>query len=338
MAILEILDVLRRGQDVAMRAQARGRRLACRMLHATLALIVATVCEGVSAQDLKQPGPLEVESVKDSLFMISGEGGNVAVLLTDDGVVLIDNMFERNHDDIVDVVAGLADAPIRYVLNTHQHDDHAGGVRRLLPFTEVIAHENVRFNLSDLRQPYYEDTPGLPVGLPELTFSDAFSVYVGGEVVRARYFGRGHTNGDAVIYFPSRRTIHTGDLFIARGSLNIYADYAQGGSLLEWADTVDGILMLDFDTIIPGHGPLATRQDLVDFRSALAQMVERVRGLIAAGATKAQIAAVFEADYGWRSTGCPPSPPTPGCLQFQQLDALIDELGTSLARDRVPLP
>ena len=270
--------------------------------------------------------PLTIEPVGENLYVISGEGGNVAVLTSPQGVLLVDNMFERNHADMLAAVASVTDQAIRYVLNTHQHDDHAGGTRMLLPFSSVIAHDNVRTNLKAIRQPYYEDTPGLPVGLPQFTFPQTASLSLGNDTAVAYRPGRGHTNGDSVVYFLQQRTIHTGDLFIARGSLNIYADYAQGGSLSEWVETIDAILTLDFDTVIPGHGPMATRADVVAFRGNLATMVERLRSLIESGATKAQLATILETDYGWRSTGCPPSPPTPGCLQYQQLDSLIAEL------------
>jgi hypothetical protein len=89
---------------------------------------------------------------------------------------------------------------------------------------------------------------------------------------------------------------------------------------------LDGILELDFDTIVPGHGPLASRADLIQFRADLEAMRNRIAALIRMGASKDQVLVTFEADYGWRSTGCPPSPPTAGCLQFQQMDALIEEL------------
>jgi glyoxylase-like metal-dependent hydrolase (beta-lactamase superfamily II) len=194
--------------------------------------------------------------------------------------------------------------------------------------------------LSDIKQPYYEDTPGTPIGLPGITFSEQLSVHIGGKEVRIKHFGRGHTDGDAVAYFPELRTIHTGDLFLGRAGarsgaaaaperppgVNIYVDYAQGGSFLDWTDTLDGVLALDFDTIIPGHGPVSTRVDLMKFRSDLQAMRTRIAELVRMGASKAQVLATFETDYGWRSTGCPPSPPTPGCLQFQQMDALIAEL------------
>jgi len=211
----------------------------------------------------------------------------------------------------------------------------------MLPIAEVIAHKNVRANLADIKRPYYEDTPGTPIGLPRITFSNELAVYLGGKEVQAHYYGRGHTSGDAVIYFPELKVIHTGDLFLAtraggRGGaptrerppgVPIYVDYVQGGSFLDWSKTMDDMLKLDFDTVIPGHGPVSTRADVVKFRADLETMRTRLIGLIKGGTKKAELAKILEDDYGWRSTGCPPSPPTPGCLQFQQLDGLIKELG-----------
>src|SRR5687768_17779589 len=109
-------------------------------------------------QNAKAPGPLRMTKVKDELFMISGEGGNVAVYVTGEGVLLVDNMFDRNHADILAQVKSVTDKPIRYVMNTHQHDDHAGGDLKMLPIAEVVAHRNARANLVDIKQPYYEDT------------------------------------------------------------------------------------------------------------------------------------------------------------------------------------
>lgn len=290
------------------------------------------------AQSPKPARPVSIERVKGDLYMIAGEGGNVAVYVTGDGVILVDDMFYRNADDIVAAVATVTDQRIVYVLNTHQHDDHAGGNAKLLEIANVVAQENVRINLSDIKQPYYEDTPGTPIGLPNITFENELTLHLGGKEVRAHYFGRGHTNGDAIIHFPAEKAIHTGDMFLARTAAadaaaagkprgrNIYVDYVQGGSFLAWTDTLDAALELDFDTIIPGHGPLATRADLATFNGDVAAMRERIGELVRSGASKQQVVTMFEMDYGWRATGCPPSPPTGGCLQFQQMDALIDEL------------
>jgi len=301
-----------------------------------LLLVTLLSCGWAAAsQTPKRPAPLRMQAVRGTLHMIGGEGGNIAVDVTTAGVVLVDDMFDRNHDDILAQLRMLTDQPLRYVLNTHQHDDHAGGDLKMLPLAEVIAHKNVRANLSHIRQPYYEDTPGTPIGLPRVTFSDELSVHLGGSEVRALYFGRGHTNGDAVVYFPDLKTVHTGDLFLSRTApapagrprgVNIYVDYAQGGSFIEWSRTLEGILRLDFETVIPGHGPLATRADVVTFKADLEAMRSRVAALIASGGSRAAVIDMMEKDYGWRATGCPPSPPTAGCLQFQQIDALIAEL------------
>jgi glyoxylase-like metal-dependent hydrolase (beta-lactamase superfamily II) len=301
--------------------------------------LLATACFAPTALLAQTPAqkparPSKLERVKDDLYVLTGEGGNVAVYVTGAGVVLVDDMFYRNHDEIVAQVATVSKGqPIRYVLNTHQHDDHAGGNAKLLAIAPVIAHDNVRKNLEHIRQPYYEDTPGTPIGLPTITFSRELAVNVGGKGIRTYWFGRGHTSGDAVVYFPEQKAIHTGDLYLSfprppdkPPGAGIYVDYAQGGSFLEWTATLDRVLTLDFDTVIPGHGPVATRADLVKFRANVAAMLARIQGLVKSGASKQQVLTVFEMDYGWKSTGCPPSPPTGGCLQFQQMDSLLEEL------------
>jgi cytochrome c-type biogenesis protein CcmH/NrfF len=100
----------------------------------------------------------------------------------------------------------------------------------------------------------------------------------------------------------------------------------QGGSFVEWTAVLDRTLKLDFDTVIPGHGPVSTKADLAKFRADIAAMRTRLGGLIKQGRSKAEIVKTLEDDYGWRATGCPPSPPTAGCLAYQQVDALIAEL------------
>jgi glyoxylase-like metal-dependent hydrolase (beta-lactamase superfamily II) len=269
--------------------------------------------------------------------MLSGDGGNVALYVTGEGVILVDDMFHRNHADILAQVKSVTDQPLRYVLNTHQHDDHAGGDALMLPIAEVVAHRNARANMVARRQPYFEDTPGTPIGLPRVTFSDELALVLGGKEVQAHHFGRGHTNGDAVVYFLDLKTIHTGDLFLVPGgrggaaegrpvSVPIFIDYAQGGSFLDWSGTLDGLLTLDFDRVIPGHGPVSTRADIVKFRADLETMRTRLAGLINEGRSRDEMVSILERDYGWRAAGCPPSPPTAGCLQYQQVDALIAEL------------
>ena len=313
------------------------------MKRLALFLVLAAILVTHSVWVLTQAPsrPVRAEKVKGDLYMLAGEGGNVAAYLTSEGVVLVDDMYDRNAADILAQVKQLTDRPLKYVFNTHQHDDHAGGNAKLLPVAEIISHKNARANLVAKKQPFFEETPGTPIGLARITFSDEASVFVGGKEVRTYYFGRGHTNGDAIVHFPELGVIHTGDLFLStraagRGapapaadrpvSVPIYVDYSQGGSFLEWTRTLDRVLALDFDTIIPGHGPVAARADLVKFRADLETMKNRVAGLVRQGKTRDEMVKTMEADYGWRATGCQPSPPRSGCLQYQQIDAMLAEL------------
>src|SRR5690348_9257680 len=107
------------------------------------------------------PGPgVRAQKVKGDLYMLTGPGGNVAAYVTTEGVILVDDMYYRNHDDIMSQLRQLSDRPLKYVFNTHQHDDHAGGDAKMLPLAEVIAHKNARANLVTKKQPFFEETPG----------------------------------------------------------------------------------------------------------------------------------------------------------------------------------
>ena len=219
---------------------------------------------------------------------------------TSEGVILVDDMFDRNHADILAQVKTVTDKPLKYVINTHQHDDHAGGDLKMLPIAEVIAHRNVRANLKDMKQPYYEDTPGTPIGLPRITFTDRARVHLGGKDVQAHYFGRGHTSGDAIIYFPElktdshRRSLPRDCAPAARRARRQAAAAGRadlrrlraGRQLHRVDETLDGTLTLDFDTVIPGHGPVSTKADLVKFKADLETMRGRLAGLIKQGSTQ----------------------------------------------------
>ncbi|MGB6946486.1 MAG: MBL fold metallo-hydrolase [Bryobacteraceae bacterium] len=258
-----------------------------------------------------QPAPpIGIQKLKDDLYVIGvtrGVGaGNVAVQVTDEGVILVDDMFGRNHDELLEKLRTVTDKPIKYVLNTHQHDDHSGGNARLLAMNaEVISHRNARANMALLKQP----------GLARVTFSDEMSVYLGGKEVRAHHYGRGHTGGDAVMYFPADKVIHTGDLFLTFPP-QPFIDYANGGSALEWTKTLDGVLKLDFDIAIPGHGPISDRAGIVQFRDRFQAMRDRIQGMVHSGASKEAISKVLVNDYHWAAGG----------LAIQQVDAMIAEL------------
>jgi glyoxylase-like metal-dependent hydrolase (beta-lactamase superfamily II) len=164
-----------------------------------------------------------------------------------------------------------------------------------MPSAEVIAHKNARANIVRNNQP----------GAPRVIFADETAVFLGGAEVQMFHFGRGHTNGDAVVYFPDLRTVHTGDLFVYGqrldgSTLSPFWDFGNGGSVLEWPATLTRLLALDFDTVIPGHGPILTKADIRAFRSKLETVIDRVRAEIAAGATRDDIASrVDTTDLDW---------------------------------------
>lgn len=264
-------------------------------LHATVVRSIAGVVAlaGIWIAQTQQPPPqpLAVEKVKEGLFNISGSGGNVAAYVTTEGVILIDDKFPQNTPEILAKVKSISELPIRYVVNTHHHGDHTGGNANLLGTAEIIGHRNNRANIVEKNQP----------GAQRITFSDEMALHLGGKEVRARYFGRGHTNGDVVVYFPELKTIHTGDLFVGGAP---FIDYSAGGSAIEWTKTIDGILQLDFETVIPGHGNVLKRDDLVAFRGKLETMRNRMSELKRKGTSKNDAAKLLNLDdLGWKVTG-----------------------------------
>jgi len=238
-----------------------------------LVSIVAIACSMAIVVTGQQPETLTVTPVKDGLYYINGVGGNVGVRVTADGVILIDDKYPRNVEQIKDRVRDVTSQPIRYIINTHHHGDHAGGNAGFIDTAEVIAHENARKNMVRGEQ----DAP------PRLVYSDQTAVHLGGVEVRAYHLGRGHTNGDSVVYFPDLKTIHCGDLL---HGIAPFIDYANGGSSKEWISTLEKILELDFDTAIPGHGSVMARSDIEAFREQFLSVRERMQGLIESGLEK----------------------------------------------------
>jgi cyclase len=234
----------------------------------------------------------KLNKIADDLYEIEGDGGNVAIYITNEGVILVDDKFEYDYNDIVDKVKSVTSQPIRYVLNTHHHGDHTGSNAKFPPSTEIIAHANARKNMIDGKQP----------GPPRIVFTQEQDVFLGGKEVRARYFGRGHTNGDVMIYFPALKVLHTGDLVAGASPL---IDYGGGGSLLEWTATLDEALKLDFDTVIPGHGPISKKADIVTYRNNIEKLKTRVTGLLRQNAAKEDIAKVMTSEFGWQPGGLP---------------------------------
>ncbi len=244
------------------------------------ALVAATVADAAAQE-------LTIRPVKDGLYTIFGPGGNVGVRVTSEGVILVDDKFPQNYEEIQRLVARVSDLPVRYVINTHHHGDHAGSNPSFLAVAEVIAHRNARDNM----------IRGNQDGPPRLVFTDQTSVFLGGVEVQAHYMGTGHTNGDAVIYYPDLRTVQGGDLLHGTAP---FIDYANGGSSAGWVQTMNNVLQLDFDTAIPGHGDIMTRDHVVAFRNQMEAVRAHMAGLIRGGLQRGQAAQrIVTSDLSW---------------------------------------
>ena len=255
-------------------------------------MLLSMGCWLAYTQNEKPPAQLTLNKVKDDLFEIEGDGGNVAVYVTSEGVILIDDKFEQDHAAIMEKVKSVTSQPVKYVINTHHHSDHSGGNVKFVGTAEIISTANARANIVEHKQ------PGAPASMTpaSVVFTKECSVFLGGKEVRALYFGRGHTNGDAVIYFPALRTLHTGDLMANTTPL---IDYAGGGSLVEWTRTLDEALKLDFETVIPGHGKVTDKAGLVTYRNNVEKLRNRAAGLIREGKSQEDVGKVMTAEFGW---------------------------------------
>ena len=270
------------------------------VMLALAAIAMATLPFAATQQPTGDPFSTEIRKIKDGLYVIPGydgavTGGNVAVRVTSEGTIIVDDRLPPSSAEIASKVKSVTPQPIKYVLSTHGHGDHTGGHPEFIKVAEIIAHRNNRANMvrSKLAAP------------PRVVFSDQAAVFLGGVEAQAIHFGRGHTNGDAVIYFPDLRAVHTGDLVVwgkrTDGStLTPFVDRASGGSLVEWITTLDGVLKLDFDTAIPGHGPVLTKDDIRTFRQNLVVLRQRMTEVVKAGAKKEELATKLKTDdLGW---------------------------------------
>lgn len=290
------------------------------LLTGVFALVAAEVARG--QQPKGEPFTTAIMKLNEGLYVIpgydgatnGGTGGNVAVRITSEGVIIVDDKLPNLYSDIVDKVKSVSRLPIKYVLNTHQHNDHTGSNEQFLKTAEIIMHRNARANM------VRENLPGPG----RIVFNDQASVFVGGVEVQIYYMGRGHTNGDVVVYFPDLRTVHTGDLVVwgkrSNGTtLTPNMDYAGGdGSGKEWVATLDKVLKIDFDMAIPGHGPVLTKAQVKIFRDKMATLNQRMSDFIKAGGKKEDIPSKINLnDLNW---------PYEGNFFINGLKGLYDEL------------
>ena len=260
-------------------------------------LCVFVAAASVTAWAQQDFSKVEITTTKvaDGIYMLEGAGGNIGVSAGADGVFLIDDQFAPLTDKIRAPVAAIDKRPIRFVFNTHWHGDHTGGNENLGEAGAlIVAHDNVRrqMTVEHFLELWDMKVPASSEGfLPVVTFSDAVTFHLNGDEIRAFHVAQAHTDGDSMVHFPKANVLHTGDVFFS-GRFP-FIDVYTGGSLAGVIAACDMALELvdDATKIIPGHGPLSDRADLVAYRSMLQKVHDTVAPMISRGESLEEIQA-----------------------------------------------
>ena len=246
-------------------------------------------------------------AVADNLHMFAGGGGNIALLVGEDGALLVDAGYKEISEKLMLAVKAKTDAPIRYLVNTHWHLDHAGGNERVASSGAIIvAHRNARQLMTEERDIAVIDEhimPSPPGALPVVTFDRSLDLHVNGEHVRLVHIEHAHTNGDCIVQFEQANVVHVGDLMF--NGMFPFIDLNAGGSLDGIVDGLDRALALaNTDTkVIPGHGRLTDAKGLREYRNMLATVRDRVRELVSQKKSREEVIAAtatqpFDATWG----------------------------------------
>ncbi len=242
------------------------------------------------------PQPQAIQQVKPGLYMITGAGGNTTVRVTNQGLIVVDGKLpgQANYDALMALIKGVSDQPIKYLIVTHHHADHTGNNQRFLDAgVQVVAHENLKKNLVT----YAVDPKPAP---PSMTYPGAeYTVSLGDVKVELHHFGRAHTSGDTVVYFPDLKVVAVSDV-VTTGKTGPLIDYAGGGSAADWTNVLAGILALDFDAAIPGNGDVLTKGDVQAYKTKFDTVIARARELVRMGVPQDQLLAQIKTDdIGW---------------------------------------
>ena len=204
----------------------------------------------------------KIEKVTDTLYMIPGAGGNTAVFVAANGVVLVDTKNPNNGQGILDQVKTITDKPVTHIVNTHTHGDHNGSNVFFPPTVEIVTHENTAKLMQGM--PAFQDAANKH-GLPDRTFTDRLSLLSGNDAIDLYYFGAAHTSGDALVVFRAARVMHAGDMF--PGKQQPLIDRNNGGSGIAYGETIQKASggVKGVERVITGHSTVMTWQDFVDY-------------------------------------------------------------------------
>lgn len=246
-------------------------------LLTSLGLLLSVAMSSVAAEDEVKITTIDVA---DGIHMLMGRGGNIGLLIGEDGTFMIDDQFSPLTPKILDAVKAAGGDTPRFLINTHFHGDHTGGNENLgKEGTLILSHDNVRERLANgsyIATFGMKSPPARKAALPVITYSEEMHLHINGDSVQAIHVPGAHTDGDSIIHFKNSNVIHAGDTFF--NGFYPFIDAAHGGTLKGAIRAADLILsMTDGDSkIIPGHGPLASKADLLAYREMLGTAYERL--------------------------------------------------------------
>ena len=261
-----------------------------RMLTAAGALTLMATLGAQQPQPVPDPANLEVQKVKDNVFVVRGGGANTTVFVTSTGVVVTDAKNPGWGNALLAKIKTFTDKPVTTVINTHSHADHVGGNLDMPASVEIVSHENARQQIA--RMEAFKPSNGR--GVPTRTFSDRLTLGTGADRVELYYFGPGQTSGDAWVVFPAGGTVATGDVFGLKNPTRI--DTENGGSASRVADTIEKAVagIGNVDTVVTGHGDVVPWRDLEQFGRFNRLFLNDVRAALKQGRTPDEIAATWK--------------------------------------------
>jgi cyclase len=256
------------------------------------ALVLAGVVSLAAAARMQDQAPkvLQVTKLKDNLFVLKGGGGNTAVFIMSDGVTVVDTKNPGWGQPILDKIKELTNKPVVRIINTHTHADHVSGNVAFPATVDIVTQENTKINMQEMRTPTGITTPAANVfkdsggrGMPKRTFKERMTIGKGPDEIELYYFGRGHTNGDAWVFFPALRVLHAADMFSGKNLPLLDANNGGSGvaipdSLQKAYDTVKNA-----DVIITGHSTEMTRDDLKEYIAFNREFLNDMRAAKKAG-------------------------------------------------------
>ena len=292
-----------------MKPTKRGIVLGVLLAVGGVSLTVAALQRPLAGQET--PRVVETEQLKDNLYVLTGGGGNSSAFVTDNGVVLVDTKNPGWGQPLLDAIGTLTDKPVTMIINTHTHGDHVSGNVEFPENVEIVVHENTQANMQEMRPNsssapratpppnIFRDNDGK--GLPTQTFTDRMTIGSGSGRIDLYYFGRAHTNGDAMVFFPAHRVLHIADVF--PGNDMPIMDANNGGTGIGYADTLDRASSFvddNVDTLINGHGPgTSTPADLKDFMQFVRDYVKDVQDAKSSGRTVEDLASSWTPPDGY---------------------------------------